>query len=225
MDELLARALEKIQDTFKIEPITLAEELRETAFPLRVMEIQCFNWKADRIRKIYAMRMKVKIPSLDILGMAIYPEPATDVPIFVFDLTCARKKVVTYINFIPLFRDEAYQKKYLDPLQQVHGKYGPFPPQKMPEWMRAYASPYTIYSMPDRPFLDKLKACSLDYLSVYLDIISAAQRIDDIAYREQVELAQKRYVDDLLTKDASQKMLAKLIGKQKTGRIFKEVLV
>ena len=225
MDELFLNTFKTIQSAFAIEPIILPAELKETKFPMRLLEIQCYNWKAAKIRKIYAMRMKIKMPFLDIMGMAIYPEPDFDLPIFCFDLSCAKKKIVTYINVIPLLDNDAYQKKYLDPFILVRGKYDIFPPHKMPEWMLQYRADHTIYSMPDRGIVDKIKACALDYLAVYLELIKKVQRIEDDTYRAQIADAQKTYIKNLLTKDATQKMLAKLIGKQKTSRIFNEVLV
>jgi len=225
MEELFSKALAKIEEKFTLTPVELPHDLKETRFPLGLLEMQCFNWKAGGIRKIYAMRLKIKVPSLDILGMAIYPEPDLDVPIFCFDLSCARKKIVTYINAIPLLQDEAFTKKYLDPFKPAHDAYRSFPPHKKPEWMLRYTSPYTIYSMPELERARDIKACVLDYLAVYLDIIAGAPRIDNPQYRMRIEQEQKNYINELLTKDNSQKMLAKLLGKEKTGRIFHEVLV
>ena len=74
--------LAKIEEKFKLTPVALPDELKETRFPLGLLEMQCYNWQAAGIRKLYAMRLKVKVPSLDILGMALYPEPDFDVPIF-----------------------------------------------------------------------------------------------------------------------------------------------
>ena len=225
MDELFSQALAKIEEKFTLTSIELPHDLRETRFPLGLLEMQCFNWKAGGIRKIYAMRLKIKVPSLDILGMAIYPEPDVDVPIFCFDLSCARKKIVTYINAIPLLQEEAFTKKYLDPFKPAHDAYRSFPPHKKPEWMLRYTSPYTIYSMPELERARDIKACVLDYLAVYLDIIAGAPRIDNPQYRMRIEQEQKNYINELLTKDNSQKMLAKILGTQKTHRIFHEVLV
>lgn len=225
MDELFSQARTKIEEKFTLTRIEIPHELRETRFPLGLLEMQCFNWKAPGIRKLYAMRLKIKVPSLDILGMAIYPEPDVAVPIFCFDLSCAKKKIVTYINAIPLLQDEAFTRKYLEPFKQAHDAYGDFPPHKSPEWMLRYKSPYTVYSMPDRDRVRDIKACVLAYLEVYLDILTGAHRIDDPQYRTLIEQEQKNYINDLLTKDNSQKMLAKIIGKEKTRRIFHEVLV
>ena len=91
--------------------------------------------------------------------------------------------------------------------------------------MLRYKTPYTIYSMPDRDRVQDIKACVLDYAAVYLDIFAGARRTDNAQYRARVEQAQKNYINDLLTKDNSQKMLAKILGEQKTSRIFNEVLV
>jgi hypothetical protein len=225
MDELFSQARAKIEEKFTLTPVELPDELRKTRFPLGLLEMKCYNWKAPGIRKLYAMRLKIKVPSLDILGMAIYPETDVDVPIFCFDLSCAKKKIVTYINAIPLLQEEAFTGKYIEPFKQAHAAYGDFPPHKTPEWMLRYKTPYTVYSMPDRARVRDIKACVSAYLEVYLDILAGAARIDDPRYRARIEQEQKNYINDLLTKDNSQKMLAKILGAQKTRRIFHEVLV
>jgi phytochromobilin:ferredoxin oxidoreductase len=226
MDDLFSQAIARIGAQFPLSPVELPEELRETRFPLGLLEMQCYNWRAPGIRKLYAMRLKIKVPALDILGMAIYPEPDFDLPIFCFDLSCAKKKIVTYINAIPLLQDDdAFRKKYIDPFTPARDAYAAFPPQKMPEWMLRYKTSCTIYSMPDRSRVEEIKACVLDYLAVYLGIAGTAVKIVDAAYRSRIEQEQNVYINELLTKDNSQKMLAKILGAQKTRRIFHEVLV
>lgn len=225
MDELFTQVLSRIENKFHLEPVSLPQELAETKFILNVLDLHCFNWKAQQLRKVYCMRLKVKMPSLDVIGMAFYPEPCYDVPIFVFDLSCTSKKVVSYINFIAVSNNEDYHKKYIDPLKPLYEKYGHFPYQKMREWMQVYRNPCTIYSMPDRSCLDELKTCVHEYLGVYLELLSGAEKINDPDYCRQVEDFHRVYRNDLVTKDRSQIMLGKIMGKQKAGRIFNEVIV
>ncbi|MCK5513087.1 MAG: hypothetical protein KAJ00_01205 [Deltaproteobacteria bacterium] len=108
MDELFDNALEQIEKRITLEPIPLPAELKDIKLPLGLVDMHCYNWKAEKIRKIYFVRIKVKAPSFDIFGMALYPEPGLDIPSFACDFSCTRKKVFTYINFIPLFNEQAY---------------------------------------------------------------------------------------------------------------------
>ncbi len=58
MDELFSTVLAKIEEKFKLTPVALPDELKETRFPLGLLEMKCYNWKAPGIRKLYAMRLK-----------------------------------------------------------------------------------------------------------------------------------------------------------------------
>ncbi len=225
MDELLNEILVKIEERFKLEPLKLPKELAETSFPLKLIEMKCFNWTAANIKKIYAMRMKVKIPLLDILGMAIYPADKLDAPVFSFDLSCTKKKVVSYINPIIMSDRKGYYEKYIRPFKSVRHKYIEFPPQKSPDWMKQYHSDVTVYSMPETVMLNDLKLCVKEYLDIYLPILENADEITDSSYLNEIKTNFQKYRNDLLTKDRSQKMLGKLIGKNKSHRIFHEVLV
>ncbi len=225
MDILYTQVLAAIEAKLHLEPVAIPPELAKTTFPLKALDLRMYNWKADSIRKMYCMRFKVRIPSLNVLGMAIYPQTDLDVPIFQFDLSLTKKIVVSYVNFIALFHNEAYMHKYIEPLQPVYEKYKHLPPEHMREWMLARKNPYTIYSKPDPGRLDELKKCVMDYLEVYLDILSSAQRTDDSEYQHQIEQAHAAFREDLVGKDRSQKMLGKIIGKKKASRIFNELIV
>ena len=225
MDELFESTLKQIEKKILLEPIALSEDLTHVKLPLRLMDMHCYNWKAEKVRKIYFVRIKVAVPSFDIFGMALYPEPRFDMPSFACDFSCTKKKVFTYINFIPLFNEPSYLEKYIEPMKHVYEKYNHFHRQKIREWMWPYISTHTIYSFPEKTFLKELKRCAIDYLNLYLDLLSQAEEIKDTSYRGEVEKAQKKYLQDLTTNDASRKMLGRIIGKEKANRFFQEVVI
>jgi len=100
-----------------------------------------------------------------------------------------------------------------------------FPKQKIREWMQPYISTYTIYTFPQKTMLKELKSCAIDYLTLYLEMFSQSEEITDTSYRDEVEKAQKKYVQDLTNNDASRKMLGRIIGKERANRFFHEVVV
>jgi len=225
MDELFDNTLKQIEKKIELEPIALPEELKHIRLPMGMVDMHCYNWKAEKIRKIYFVRIKVTIPSFDIFGMALYPEANLDIPSFACDFSCTRKKVFTYINFIPLFNEQSYLDKYIEPMKQMFDKYNNFPKQRIREWMQPYISTYTIYTFPQKTMLKELKSCAIDYLTLYLEMFSQAEEIKDTSYRDEVEKAQKKYVQDLTNNDASRKMLGRIIGKERANRFFHEVVV
>ena len=224
MDDLFNHVLSQCSSALQLEEVKLPAELARTKYPFNALELVCRNWRAERLRKIYCMRMKVRVPQLDILGMAFHTQHCFDAPIFQFDLTCTKKKIIAYINVFTVADDAACYEKNMGPFEQVAKRYAHFQPFKMPEWMQVYRTGCTIYTDPAPNFLDELKACVKDYLAVYLPMLTAAEKINDPQRLEAVERFHAGFLNDLLTKDRSQIMLGKVIGKEKAGRIFREVL-
>ena len=64
MDDLYARVLDVLNGQFPLEPVPVAPELAVTTFPLKALEMRLFNWRARGIRKIYCMRLTVRVPAL-----------------------------------------------------------------------------------------------------------------------------------------------------------------
>lgn len=224
MDELFDRTKQCIEKWLLIEPAAIPPELAHITLPLKIFDLRCYNWRAEKIRKIYFMRIKVAVPFLDIFGMAIYPDATTDMPGFAFDFSCTKKKVFGYVNCIPLFSTDDYWEKYISPMKAVHDCCDDFPPQTVREWMKPYHTSYTIYTFPPTSYLPELKKCAFAYLELYLDLFTSAETITDTEYAARVEEAQRGYINDLLSNDNSQKMLGKIIGRERARRLFHEVV-
>jgi len=225
MNRVYAESLEKINGVIPLETMGLPPELAKTRYLFGLFELLCNNWTGPGVRKVYSMRIRLPFPSFDMLGFSIYPDPGYDLPIFIYDITEMKKKMVAYINFMPLSRDPAYLEKYMGPLKAVREKYAHFPEKTMPEWMVPYQHDATIYSMPGAELADDVKNCALDYLKVYLDLFTKAEKITDPEYRKVMTKAHWKYCQDIVDKDGSRLMIAKLIGMKKANRIFQEVLV
>jgi len=225
MDDLYTKVLEKIENDLVLEPIQLPKELGKISYPLNMLQMRCSNWRSERINKMYCMRLKLLLPSLDILGITIYPSPAYDVPLFLFDLSCTHKKIVTYINVFKIADDPEYVCKYIDPFTTVREKYKHLTAKPVPAWLETYQSTCTIYTHPARDNLNIVKSCVLDYLEVYLHLLTSAEKVNSFDRQQQILRFHEQFKYDLATKDGAQKMLAKVIGKKKAARIYNEVLV
>ena len=82
-----------------------------------------------------------------------------------------------------------------------------------------------IYAHPSRDNLSSVKSCVLDYLEVYLHLLTSAEKVTNADRRQQIIGFHKKFKQDLATKDGAQKMLARVIGKKRAGRIYNEVLI
>jgi len=224
MDDLLEYILQGLMSATPLEELQLPPELARTRYPLGALELVCRNWRSSQLEKLYAMRMKVKIPVLDIIGMAFHPKACFDIPLLQFDLSCTKKKIIAYMNVLAVFSDEDYGERYLAPFEKIRAKYADFHPFKMPEWMETYRTRATIYADPELARLDELKACVREYFAQYLKILTAAEEVADPARLAGITRFHDTFKNDLITKDRSQIMLGKVIGREKAGRIFREVL-
>ncbi len=225
MDELLTATMETIEKKCRLAPLPIASELERTAYPFGLLKLRYYNWTSDRIRKMYAMRMTMKLFPLDILGIGIFPKYEYDAPIFIYDLSAMRNKIVTYINSVPMVHDTGRMDFHIEPLKDIHEKYRHLPPYpKIADWFKELHTPYTIYALPEISAIDDVKNASLEYLQVYMDRLYEAGPLEDEHQINAVKGAQTAYCRNMFENDSSRKMLGRIIGMKKTNRIFHKVL-
>ncbi len=224
MDQLKQDMLDMIEPRYPLEPTPIDDDLREIRLPLGYLKMNLFNWRTRKVRKVNMMRSSILVPKLEIFAIEMYPEDGYDIPLLAIDFSCMKKKTFVYMNFIPLFTDSDYRGKYIDRLLPVKEKYAIEPPGKPKEWMQPYMTPCSIYSMADNSLLESARACAVDYLACYLDLLDEAEPIRDPDYRQRAAEASLHYCDQLSEKDGSRKMLGRFIGMSRASRIFNEVI-
>jgi hypothetical protein len=224
MDELKKKIMSQLESRYALEQTFVPDDLKEIKRFLGVFKLNMYNWKMEKVRKISVMRCSVRVPSLEIFAIEIYPEADYDLPLLAIDFSCMKKKSFVYMNFIPLFSGNEYHQKYIAPLKEVCDRYDIVPKKKVKEWMTPYLTDYTVYAMPDNALIGKACECAQGYLASYLDILDSAEKITDSDYKQKVETASLNYCDQLTEKDGSRKMLGKFTGMEKANRIFEEVI-
>ena len=122
---------------------------------------------------------------------------------------------------ISIYLDDETEEKRPTPEGWIRCRW----PEEVIEYLKPYLSPYCIFTKTDKTHLEEIKRCGMDYLTLYLDLLSQSEAVEDISYRDKIERAQKKYTHDLITHDPSRKMLGRIIGKKRADRIFKEVIV
>jgi hypothetical protein len=224
MEQFKNTMLEMIQERYPLEETPVPEDLRDIRLPLGFITLQLYNWRTAKVRKVNVMRSAVKLPRLQVMALEIYPESNYDIPLLAIDFSCMKKKSFVYMNFIPLFNEPEYLQRYVERIRPVMDKYAIGPPAKPKDWMRPYLTDCSIYAMADNSLLESAKACALDYLRCYLDLLDEASPVTDSDYARRVAEASLHYCDELTEKDGSRKMLGRFIGKNRAKRIFKEVI-
>jgi hypothetical protein len=224
MERLLQAVLKKIEAVQPLEKRPLPEDIAQVRHPLGWLLVKNYNWTAPRIRKLYSNRITLRFPFLDVMGNGLYPAEDYDVPIFIFDISLTGKKVVTYINLVSLGEGEAYSRAYIEPFAAVHEKYRHLGTQDMAEWMHPYQSENGLYAMPAADQQEDVRACVMEYLDCYLEILMSAEQVTDAGCRETIRRSRERFVQDVITQDRAQKALDRLIGRRRLQLFQREVI-
>ncbi|MGI9342634.1 MAG: hypothetical protein ACR2QV_07270 [Gammaproteobacteria bacterium] len=224
MDDLFRSVFDRVDAAFPLTETELDPEIARPKSFLKILDADHHNWEAERFRKLFGMRFRVKLPPLDQLNCIFYPEPTYDTPIFLFFALVTKRKLIAHLNVYCPFDDEEYLQQHVDPLIARMKKYPPFDcDDRYPEWMKKYRQPCSIYGMLPRERLDDLQACALDYVEHYVQMARAAEPVTDPQRFERIAGFHAQFVDDIRTQDKAQGMIAKMIGKEKARRIFYEV--
>lgn len=224
MDELFRSVIDTVDEAFPLTARALDPEIAQPKSFLKMLDATHFNWDAERFRKLFGMRFKVKLPPLDQLNCIFYPEPVYDTPIFLFFALVTKRKLIAHLNVYCPFDDEEYLQRHVDPLIARLKKYPSFDcADRYPEWMQKYRQPCSIYGMFPRERLDDLAACAHDFLQHYLQVAREAEPVVEPDRLERISAFHERFVEDIRTQDKAQGMIAKMIGKEKARRIFYEI--
>ena len=204
--------------------VPVAPELAEPKSFLKILKARHMNWRTGRYRKVFGMRFSVKLPQLDQMNFIMYPEPAYDMPIFLFFCLLTGRKAICHVNVNCTLTDDAYRKKWVAPLVEAQARYGSFEcADRYPEWMQKWRTPAGIFGMFPRERFDAFMRCGTEYLDIYLKLASNAEPEKDPDRLARIRKAQAQFVEDIRTQDKAQEMMAKMIGKETARRIFYEV--
>ncbi|MDH3978193.1 MAG: phytochromobilin:ferredoxin oxidoreductase [Gammaproteobacteria bacterium] len=224
MGGMFDSVFDRVGQTFPLTAIELDPEIARPKSLLKLLDATHYNWKADRFRKLFGMRFKVKLPPLNQLNCILYPEPVYDTPIFLFFVLLTKRKMIAHLNVYCPFDDEPYLQKHVEPLNKILNTYPPFDcDDRYPEWMQKFRQPCSIYGMFPRDRVDDIGKCAHDYLDHYLQQAAAAEPVTDPARLEQIKVFHEQFISDIRTQDKAQGMMAKMIGKDKARRIFYEI--
>ncbi len=158
--------------------------------------------------------------SLQVLNFVIFPQLDYDLPFFGGDLVTLPGGHLIAIDMQPLFKNEAYQAKYTEPILPMFHAYqqdlpwgGDFPEEAQP-----FFSPAFLWTRPQATEVVETKvfAAFKDYLNAYLDFVQQAEKVTDRQKLADILTAQRRYIDYRATKDPARGMLTRLYGSEWT---------
>lgn len=224
LNQVLDDMLDVTRSAIPLRAVELEPEIARPKSFLKVLDAEHFNWTGEPLRKLFAMRFRVKLPPLDQMNVIYYPQVNYAAPIFIFFCLLTQRKVIGHLNVNCPFDDAKYRQQWIAPLHSMLKEFGDFAcADRYPEWMKKYRNDSTIYGMFSRDRYDDLYACAKQYLGCYLEQLDNLAPETDPGRLERINTFHAGFINDIRTQDKAQAMTARMIGKHTAKRIFYEV--
>lgn len=157
--------------------------------------------------------------SMQVLNMAIFPNPEYDLPIFCADFFSTSSKHIIVLDLNPLYDTEKnkwYKEKYYSGLMPLVNKYTEVLPwgQKLTTESLQFFSPLIIWTKLEsrQDVQEKIFSAFKDYLQVWLKLMETAEPTTDSVEVSRNQQAQHRYLLWRATKDPGRPLLHRLFG-------------
>jgi len=74
LNQVLDDMLQVTRAHLSLDEVVLEPEIARPKSFLKVLDAEHFNWTGDPLRKLFAMRFRVKLPPLDQMNVIYYPK-------------------------------------------------------------------------------------------------------------------------------------------------------
>ena len=163
-----------------------------------------------------------------IFNSVIYPNHRYDLPLLGIDfLAFGRKKILVVLDFQPLFRDEAYLDKYIEPMREIRDKYDELAQDLPMKFYDAnqYFSPYLLFAKTDADtVVNRLFPAYKEYIQLYWEISEKAELLSDPKEIERIIEAQKDYDQYSAERDPASGLFSSYFGHEWSEQFLYEFL-
>ncbi|MBW4630868.1 MAG: 15,16-dihydrobiliverdin:ferredoxin oxidoreductase [Iphinoe sp. HA4291-MV1] len=189
--------------------------------------IQSWCYQCPELRKIRYTYIDAG-ESAQILNSVIYPSHHYDLPLLGVDfLSFGKVKNLVVLDFQPLFQDEAYQRKYIEPLKSLHAEYPDLAQNLEMKFYDAnqYFSKYLLFAKTDAETVaTRLFAAFKDYLNLYWQMLEEAKPLKDSKDIARIVKAQKDYDQYSADRDPASGLFSSYFGHEWAERFLYEFL-
>lgn len=177
--------------------------------------IQSWCYQCPQLRKIRYTYIDAG-ESAQIFNSVIYPSHHYDLPLLGIDfLSFGKVKNLIVLDFQPLFQDEAYQSKYIDPLQSLHQQYPDLAQNLEMKFYDAnqYFSKYLLFAKTDAETVKtRVFAAFKDYLKLYWTLLDQAEALTAPNAIDRIVKAQKDYDQYSADRDPASGLFSSYFG-------------
>jgi 15,16-dihydrobiliverdin:ferredoxin oxidoreductase len=189
--------------------------------------IQSWCYQCPELRKIRYTYIDAGA-SAQIMNSVIYPSHYYELPLLGIDfLSFGQVKNLIVMDFQPLFQDEAYLKKYIQPLQALHEKYPDLAQDLEMKFYDAnqYFSKYLLFAKTDAATVKtRVFEAFKDYLNLYWQMLGAAEPLSDQSDIQRIVKAQKDYDQYSADRDPASGLFSSYFGHEWSERFLHEFL-
>ena len=189
--------------------------------------IQSWCYQCPELRKIRYTYIDAG-ETAQVFNSVIYPDYRYDVPFLGIDfLSFGKKKILVVLDFQPLFRDRAYQEKYIEPVKAIRDKYSELAQNLEMKFYDAnqYFSKYLLFAKTDADtVVNKLFPAYQEYLQLYWQTLANAQPIENSEDIERIVQAQKDYDQYSAERDPAHGLFSSYFGSEWANRFLYEFL-
>lgn len=189
--------------------------------------IQSWCYECPQLRKIRYTYIDAG-ETAQIFNSVIYPNYHYDLPILGIDfLSFGQVKNLVVLDFQPLFRDERYQQKYIEPLRPLWEKYDDLAQDLPMKFYDAnqYFSKYILFAKTDAATVrGKVFSAYQDYIHLYWELLQNSQPLSDSKRIQEVIKAQKAYDQYSADRDPASGLFSSYFGHEWAERFLYEFL-
>lgn len=189
--------------------------------------IRSWCYQCSELRKIRYTYIDAG-QSAQIFNSVIYPSHCYDLPLLGIDfLSFGKVKNLIVLDFQPLFQDEAYQHKYIEPLKQLREKYPDLAQNLEMKFYDAnqYFSKYLLFAKTDAETVStQVFAAFQDYLGLYWEMLAQAKPLTDSQDIKRILKAQKDYDQYSAERDPASGLFSSYFGHEWSERFLYEFL-
>lgn len=163
-----------------------------------------------------------------VFNSVIYPSHRYDIPLLGIDLlSFGKKKIIVVLDFQPLFRDAAYQEKYIEPMREIRDRYSDLAQNLEMKFYDAnqYFSKYLLFAKTDEETVkNRLMLAYKDYLSLYWQMLEQAKPLTEREDIQRIVKAQKDYDQYSADRDPASGLFSSYFGHEWAERFLYEFL-
>ena len=189
--------------------------------------IQSWCYQCQELRKIRYTYIDAG-ESAQIFNSVVYPSYHYDLPLLGIDfLSFGKIKNLIVLDFQPLFQDEAYQTKYINPLKFLHDRYPDLAQNLEMKFYDAnqYFSKYLLFAKTDAETVaTRVFAAYQDYLNLYWQMLDQAEQLQEPEDITRIVKAQKDYDQYSADRDPASGLFSSYFGHEWAERFLYEFL-